>query len=329
MSKAPESSHKIQRVHQERTPSESRPQTGLWIPNPESLTKWTPQDVPGIDVLPPLPPVLDPILEVAARTHAGIANGLKEMDYERLEFIGDAYLYLISSAFIYQTFPALSPGRCSQLRERLVKNETLSEFTVQYNLDRRARLPTEYQPGGRPSQTGAGTSASKKERKKILGDLFEAYTAAVILGDSDGLSRVIPWLKSIWGTTLKREIQDEYKKPVTQEYHNTNNGEGYSDSHKNLGPKETLKLIVGAKGVLISYRDEGKPKLDKNSGLPWMTVGVYYDGLGESNLCLGYGSGLSKKEAGNKAAVKALENKKLIKRLQKLKEDVNAALSRS
>ncbi|KAI1165888.1 ribonuclease III domain-containing protein [Nemania serpens] len=310
MSKAPESSHKIQRVHQERTPSESRPQTGLWIPNPESLTKWTPQDVPGIDVLPPLPPVLDPILEVAARTHAGIANGLKEMDYERLEFIGDAYLYLISSAFIYQTFPALSPGRCSQLRERLVKNETLSEFTVQYNLDRRARLPTEYQPGGRPSQTGAGTSASKKERKKILGDLFEAYTAAVILGDSDGLSRVIPWLKSIWGTTLKREIQDEYKKP-------------------NLGPKETLKLIVGAKGVLISYRDEGKPKLDKNSGLPWMTVGVYYDGLGESNLCLGYGSGLSKKEAGNKAAVKALENKKLIKRLQKLKEDVNAALSRS
>lgn len=301
---------------------------GLSIPHPESLTKWTPQDVPGIDLLPPLPPVLDPILEVAARTHAGIASGLGEMSYERLEWIGDAYLYLISSAFIYQTFPKLSAGRCSQLRERLVKNETLSDFTVQYNLDKRARLPSEYQPGGRTAQTGVGTSASKKERKKILGDLLEAYTAAMILGDSDGLSRVIPWLKAIWSTTLKREIQDEYKKPVTQEYYKANNGDERSDKHGNLSPKEVLKGIIGAKGVSISYRDEGKPKTDKNSGLPWLTVGVYYDGLGESNLCLGYGSGLSKKEAGNKAAVKALENKKLIKRLQKLKEDVNAALSR-
>lgn len=312
-----------------KKPSESHPQAGLLIPNPESLTKWTPQDIPGTDVLPPLPPALDPVLEVAARTHAGIASGLREMSYERLEWIGDAYLYLISSAFIYQTFPNLSAGRCSQLRERLVKNETLSDFTVRYNLDKRARLPTEYQHGGRQSQSGAGTSASKKERKKILGDLLEAYTAAVVLGDSDGLSRVIPWLKSIWSTTLKREIHDEYTKPVTQGYHNANNDEECSDSHRNAMPKDALKLTIGAKGVLISYRDEGKPKTDKNSGLPWFTVGVYYDGLGESNLCLGYGSGLSKKEAGNKAAAKALDNKKLIKRLQKLKEDVNAALAKS
>ncbi|KAI1108432.1 ribonuclease III [Nemania sp. NC0429] len=329
VSEAPESLHKIQRVHQEKKFSGSRPQTGLWIPNPASLTKWTPQDVPSRDVLPPLPPALDPVLEVASRTHAGMASGLGEMGYERLEWIGDAYLYLISSAFIYQTFPKLAPGRCSQLRERLVKNETLSEFTVRYNIDKRARLPTEFQPGGRPSHTGAGTSASKKERKKILGDLLEAYTAAAILGDPDGLSRVIPWLKLIWATTLKREIQDEYKKPVTQGYHNPNNGEVGSDSYTELPPKVVLNQAIGAKGVKISYRDEGKPKTDKNSGLPWFTVGAYYDGLGESNLCLGYGSGLSKKDAGEKAAMKALESKKVIKRLQKLREDVSAALSNS
>ncbi|KAI8944306.1 ribonuclease III domain-containing protein [Xylaria longipes] len=316
LSEVPDSSHKSQKVDQHQEPSNGRPQSGLSIPHPVLLTKWTPQDVPNGDMLPPLPPVLDPILEKAARTHSGIARGLGEMDYERLEWIGDAYLYLISSAFIYQTFPNLAAGRCSQLRERLVKNETLSDFTLRYNLDKRARLPTEFQPGGRQSQTGNGTSASKKERKKILGDLLEAYAAAAILGDADGLSRVIVWLKLIWGTTLKQEINNEHKSS-TQAIPN------------NLSPKIALIQAIGTKGVTISYQSTGNPKTDKNSGLPWFTVGAYYDGLGETNLNLGYGSGLSIKEAGSNAALKALENKKLIKRLRKLKEDVNAMLIKS
>ncbi|KAI0467828.1 ribonuclease III domain-containing protein [Xylaria cf. heliscus] len=316
LGEVPESSHKVQKADQQQDPSSGRPRSGLSIPHPALLTKWTPQDVLDGDVLPPLPPVLDPILEKAARTHSGIARGLGEMDYERLEWIGDAYLYLVSSAFIYQTFPNLPAGRCSQLRERLVKNETLSDFTVRYNIDKRARLPTEFQPGGRQSQTGNGTSASKKERKKILGDLLEAYAAAAILGDTDGLSRVIAWLKLIWGGTLKQEINNEHKNS-TQPIPN------------NLSPKAALAQEIGTKGATISYRSTGNPKTDRNTGLPWFTVGAYYDGLGETNLSLGYGSGLSIKEAGSNAALKAMENKKLIKRLQKLKEDMNAMLIRS
>ncbi|KAJ2996952.1 hypothetical protein NUW58_g804 [Xylaria curta] len=333
LSEAPGSSPKTQKVDQHWGPSHSRPQSGLSIPHPALLTKWTPQEVPNSDVLPPLPPVLDPILEKGCRTHAGIGRGLGEMDYERLEWIGDAYLYLISSSFIYQTFPNLPAGRCSQLRERLIKNETLSDFTLRYNLDKRARLPTEFQPGGRPSQSGAGSSASKKERKKILGDLLEAYAAAAILGDADGLTRVIPWLKIIWGTTLKQEIKNEYKKPIALGYsHPVNSEEGRHKNSStqpipdNLPPKMILSQAIGAKGVTISYRDTGKPKTDKNTGLLWFTVGVYYDGLGETNLSLGYGGGVSKKEAGSNAALKALENKKLIKRLQKLRDDMNAVL---
>ncbi|KAI0192562.1 ribonuclease III domain-containing protein [Xylaria flabelliformis] len=316
LSEGPESSHKIQKVDQQPKSSDGRPQSSLLIPHPALLTKWTPQDIPAGDVLPPLPPVLDPVLEKAARTHSGIARGLNEMDYERLEWIGDAYMYLVSSSFIYQTFPNLPAGRCSQLRERLVRNETLSDFTLRYNIDKRARLPTEFQPGGRQSQTGNGTSASKKERKKILGDLLEAYAAAAILGDADGLSRVIAWLKLIWGTVLKQEINNEHKSS-TQTVQN------------NLSPKTALQQAIGTKGVTISYQSTGNPKTDKNTGLPWFTVGAYYNGLGETNLNLGYGSGLSIKEAGSNAALKALENKKLIKRLQKLKEDVNATLIKS
>ncbi|KAF2966139.1 hypothetical protein GQX73_g7412 [Xylaria multiplex] len=325
VSTVPGSTHKIQKVDEHQGPSNGNSQSGLPIPHPALLTKWTPQDVPNADMLPPLPSVADPILEKAARTHSGVAKGIGEMDYERLEWIGDAYLYLVSSSLIYQTFPNLSAGRCSQLRERLIKNEALSGFTLRYNLDKRARLPTEFQPGGRVSQTGAGTSVSAKERKKILGDLMESYLAAAILGDADGLSRVVAWLKPAWGTLLKREIIDEYKKPVTQGYSNPDGAGGHSGS--DLPPKVVLSRAIGTKGVTISYKDEGIPKKDKNSGLPWFTVGAYYDGLGEINLNLGYGSGLSKKDAGNKAALKALENKKLIKRLQRLKESVDTTLA--
>ncbi|KAI0970930.1 ribonuclease III domain-containing protein [Xylaria arbuscula] len=312
-----ESLPKIQKVDQHQAVS------GLRIPHLALLTKWTPQDVPDSDVLPPLPPALDPVLERAARTHAGVGRTLGEKDYERLEWIGDAYLYLISSAFIYQTFPNLSAGRSSQLRERLVKNETLSEFTLRYNLDKRARLPAEFQTGVR-SQTGAGTPASTKEKKKILGDLLEAYVAAAILGDTDGLSRVMAWIKPVWGTILKREIRDEYKKSVVEEYSNPAGGQGQPVAEKR--PKVVLSQAIATRGVKISYQDIGQPKKDKNSGLPWFTVGAYYDGLGETNLSLGYGSGLSKQEAGNNAALKALENKKLIKRLRKLKTDMEATI---
>ncbi|KAI1345701.1 ribonuclease III domain-containing protein [Xylaria sp. FL0043] len=323
VSETSESTRKIQKVgDQHHGPSNDHQQSGLPIPHPALLTKWTPQDVPDSDVLPPLPPVLDPVLEKAARTHSGVARSLGEMDYERLEWIGDAYLYLVSSLFIYQTFPNLPAGRCSQLRERLIKNETLSEFTRRYNIEKGARLPTEFQPGGRPSQSGAGTSASVKERKKILGDLLEAYVAAAILGDADGLPRVLAWIKPVWATVLKQEIRNEYKKPVTQGYSNSSPAHPVSGSR----PKEVLVQVIGTKGVRISYQDEGPPKKDKNSKLPMFTVGVYYNGFGETNLSLGYGSGLSKKEAGEKAATRALENKKLINRLRKLKEDMNATL---
>ncbi|KAI0413394.1 ribonuclease III domain-containing protein [Xylaria grammica] len=321
--------YKIQKVDEHQGPSSGHSQSGLSIPHPALLTKWTPQDVPdNANMLSPLPSILDPILEKAARTHSGIAKGIGEMDYERLEWIGDAYLYLVSSALIYQTFPALPTGRCSQLRERLIKNEALSEFTLRYNLDKRARMPTEYQPGGRPSQTGAGTSASSKERKKVLGDLLEAHMAAAILGDTDGLSRVIAWLKPAWGTILKREINDEYKKSIVRGSSNPAGDRGHlgGSSPVQPPPKVILSQAIGTAGVNLSYRDVGDHKKDKNTGLPWFTVAAYYNGFGETDLILGYGGGLSKKEAGNNAALKALENKKLIKRLQRLRDAVGGTL---
>lgn len=306
--------------------------TALAIPHPTSLTRWTPQDIPPHG-LPPLPPVLDPLLEQAALTHSGMVAKPTEMSYERLEWIGDAYLYLISSAFIFQTFPNLATGRSAQLREKLVKNETLSSYTLQYRLNERTRFPAEFDLHGRVG----GSQASQKAKKKVLGDVFEAYVAAAILGDPDGLSRVVTWLKALWSTSITKEIRDEHKSHTMKVMHSAETGSSNGNNNtisnagvidQDLNPKVVLAKTIVSKGVKISYEDLGEPKKAKYSGLPLYTVGVFLDGWGETHLQLGYGSGLSKKQAGAKAAQKALENKRLIKKFEDKKLDFQAALER-
>lgn len=297
--------------------------TGLPIPPPATLTRWTPQDIPP-GGLPPLPPVLDPVLEQAALTHSGKVARPTDMNYERLEWIGDAYLYLISSAFIFQTFPNLATGRSAQLREKLVKNETLSTYTTEYGLNMRARFPAEFDLQGRVG----GSQASREKRKKVLGDIFEAYVAAAILGDPDGLPRVVTWLKALWAGPLSKEIRNEYKSQATGVPHAVKNGDSNDagNANRDLNPKVVLAKAIGGKDVRIVYENLGEPKKAKDSGLPMYTVGVFLNGWGETHLQLGYGSGLSKKEAGAKAAQRALDNKKLIKKFETRRRDFQAAL---
>ncbi|CAJ2511172.1 Uu.00g067970.m01.CDS01 [Anthostomella pinea] len=309
-------SHKSQKLEDAHSSANKLP-AALPVPPPAALTAWTLEDITKTN-LPPLPPVLNPTLEKAALTHSGMVAQRGDMHYERLEWIGDAYLYLMSSAYISQTFPNLTPGRSSQLRERLVKNETLSEFTVQYGINQRTSFPAEFDLKGRIG----GSQASEKQKRKVLGDVFEAYVAAAILGDAAGLARVAAWLKALWSKTLEDEIRREHRPrptfshvPGLEDNGDTlNNGQG-------VPPKVLLTRAIGTKGVKISYRDIGEPKKEKNSGLPWYTVGAYYDGLGETDVLLGFGSALSKKEAGANAAENALGNKKTMKRLVKKKED--------
>src|SRR3989454_1245192 len=47
---------------------------------------------------------------------------------ERLEFLGDSILALISADFLYRTFPQLSEGELTDVRAVLVKTGTLAGF---------------------------------------------------------------------------------------------------------------------------------------------------------------------------------------------------------
>ncbi|KAJ5383319.1 Ribonuclease III [Penicillium concentricum] len=76
---------------------------------------------------PKLPPIIDDKLELAVFTHPALSNN-NNTTYDRLEILGDAYIELIATKLVWERFPDLPAGRISQIREILVKNETLSGF---------------------------------------------------------------------------------------------------------------------------------------------------------------------------------------------------------
>ena len=290
------------------TPSQSTgPYPSPQVPAWTGFTKWTSESIAR--TRPPLPAVLDPSLETAALTHSGMRKNLSDPSYERLEWIGDVYLELISSELIAQTFPTLDPGRCSHYREMLVRNSTLGQFSVHYGLDRRADFPAEFGLGGRPN----GTKVSDKQRAKALGDIFEAYVGAVVRSDpANGLARAAEWLKALWGPVLERHIRDEES--------------GARVADRAIAPKTQLEQLIGGTGIKIEYRDmPSSGKKDRDTKQELFSVGCYLHGWGEAGLQLGYGSALGKKEAGQKAAVQAMENKKLIKKFADKKKALVAA----
>ncbi|KAK7977961.1 RNase3 domain-containing protein [Apiospora saccharicola] len=296
----------------------------LRLPTPTVLTAWTPSDTSSM--LPPLPSINDPVLDKAAFTHSGMVSGPSDMSYERLEWVGDAYLEMFATMFIYQTFPKLPAGRCSQYRESLVKNETLSKYTKAYELEKRIVFPPEFDFG---SSNGQGAKA--KTHKKVLGDIFEAYVAAVILGDPDlGLVRASSWMKALWGKELAKEIKTEYNSRQQSQQAAIQAGTNNPTSlpapiSQDIHPKTMLIKTIGTKGVRIYYVDENET-VDKKLKQRKFTVGAYVDAWGESKVKLGTGTALSKTEAGAKAAQNALENKKLMKKYEQKKQEWEEAM---
>lgn len=279
------------------------------------LPPFTLGDIPNPEHLPPLPEVLDVGLGEAALTHNGV-NSNPQRNYERLEWLGDAYTEVISSSLLYQSFPNLEVGKLSQLRELLIKNTTLGKFAKQYGLMSRVKLP-------------AALYQSKEKMVKVPGDILEAHVAAVILSDPDrGLQRLGGWLRAIFSTIIKDQIKREAREANSKHIAAKGNGQNtLSTEPSNVLPKVQLGTLIGAPGVNFRYEEDVKAsKKDKyNPKLTTFSVNLFMDGWGQKNMWLGRGTDLSKKEAGQKAAQMALNNKSFIKSYAAKKDAWKAA----
>ena len=114
-----------------------------------------------------------------ALTHTSYANEQKHHeleDYERLEFLGDAVLEMISSAFLYRNYPDKREGELTKLRASLVCEQALSGCALELGLPAFLKL-------GRGEDAGGGRS-----KASILCDVVEALIGAMYLDSGEDIS---------------------------------------------------------------------------------------------------------------------------------------------
>jgi ribonuclease-3 len=106
-----------------------------------------------------------------ALTHSSFANesGGKSESYERLEFLGDSVLGMITSEYIFERFPNFPEGDLTQLRSSLVCEKTLKSFSEELKAGDFLFLSKGENKGG------------GRHKDSILADVFEAIVAAVFL----------------------------------------------------------------------------------------------------------------------------------------------------
>ncbi len=233
--------------------------------------------------LPSLPPIAEPHLHDAVFTHrsAHVNPGdprhshsfSLDIDYERLELLGDAYIELIASRALYNRFPHVDvPDLCSW-RERLVENINLSKFSYAYDFPSRLKHKTNWPAGS-------------KAWLKVSADIFEAYVAALVLADPEnGFNIAEEWLTMLWAPQLLNFKETVLENPKAR--------------------NELNKLIV-AKDVKLTTQEERPMTYDENK-IQCYYIGIYLTGWGYTEEWLGSGTAQNKAQAGIAAANDALK----------------------
>ncbi len=109
------------------------------------------------------------LLKVAF-THRSFINesrGLAKEHNERLEFLGDAVLELVSSEFLFNKYPDKPEGELTAIRAALVNTQSISDAASKLGMNDYLLLSK-----GESKDTG-------RARKFILADAFEALIGAI------------------------------------------------------------------------------------------------------------------------------------------------------
>ncbi len=111
---------------------------------------------------------------LTALTHSSYANeqrskGLDTLDNERLEYLGDSVLQVVTSEYLYFNYLNLPEGEMSKIRAAAVCEKALNQFACAIKLGNYMML-------GHGEEKGGG-----RTRPSILADAFEALLAAIFI----------------------------------------------------------------------------------------------------------------------------------------------------
>ena len=139
-----------------------------------------------------------------ALTHSSDDN---EMNYEKLEFFGDAVLRLAASSFIEKKYPQMSVGERSELRAQIVSDEWLTKLGKTIRIDK-------------VIIKGPKALGDENSKNTIIGEATEALIGA-LYKCFNSIQEVNLWLDDIWEQDSEIFLEAPYKfksKTVLQEW---------------------------------------------------------------------------------------------------------------
>jgi ribonuclease III len=188
-------------------------------------------------------------LALTHRSYIYETAGEGQTSNERLEFLGDSILALVSAEFLYRTFPDLAEGELTDARAILVRTETLATFAREINLWNFLLM-------GKGEQNSGGG-------QRVLASAFEAILGAIYL--DQGLMAVqdflLPRLTPLAQTIISKRLFKD-NKSLFQELAQAH--DGITPSYRLLsqeGPSHnrefTVEVMLGDK---IAGQGQGRNK---------------------------------------------------------------------
>ena len=120
-----------------------------------------------------------------------------EVNYENLEFLGDAVLRLIASDFIKNKYPSMQVGERSELRSHLVSDQWLEEVGKKINIKSVLIIG---QKALRDKSANATIQAEATEA--LIGALYESLTV---------LDPIKDWLIPFWEDKSNEVLSDPHR----------------------------------------------------------------------------------------------------------------------
>ena len=172
---------------------------------------------------------------------------------ERLEFLGDAVLELLTTEFLFEKFPKKSEGELTALRSALVRGESLAEVSRELDLGQYLKL-------SRGEQKSGGA-----KKPYLLANVFEAVLGAVYLDGGLEKVRVIvrkflfSKLQKIIATRAQVDAKSEFQERAQEKLATTPEYRVLSES----GPDHSKIFEMGAfVGENLFGRGRGSSKQD-------------------------------------------------------------------
>ena len=179
-----------------------------------------------------------------ALTHSSRANEQrinKCEDYERLEFLGDAVLELISSDYIFIEHPEMSEGKMTKYRSSIVCEPALAFCARQIGLE-------EYILLGKGEEATGG-----RNRDSIISDVMEAVIGAIYL--DSGIDEAKTFIHRFILSDLEhKQLFYDAKTILQEEVQKENGGTLRYELVREDGPEHDKIFVVDAmiNGIKVS-----------------------------------------------------------------------------